>query len=79
MMQDQSCLVFVEVRFRRNQRFGGAAASVDHRKQMKLIRCAEHYIADKQINAPIRFDVVAMSGGQDGHEIEWIANAFQTN
>src|SRR4051812_25272216 len=34
---DGDALVFVEVRLRRNSRFGGAAASIDYAKQRKLV------------------------------------------
>ena len=36
ILQDNGQLVFVEVRFRKNQLFGGAAASVTPAKQKKL-------------------------------------------
>lgn len=39
-------LVFVEVRMRRDGRFGGAAASVGPVKQARLIRAAQHWLAD---------------------------------
>ena len=78
IMLDGSTLVFVEVRFRSSDRFGGALASVDHRKQMKLIQCARHYIADKNEQRCMRFDVVAISPDDAQHAIEWIADAFQT-
>ena len=38
-------LVFVEVRSRSSRAFGGAAASIDARKQRKLIAAAQHYLA----------------------------------
>ena len=71
-------LVFVEVRLRRDARFGGAAASVGPTKQARLIRAAQHYLAEQGRRArqrPARFDVVALSG-LDGRQIEWIRDAF---
>ncbi|MFX7820786.1 YraN family protein, partial [Acinetobacter baumannii] len=44
IMQDDATLVFVEVRRRKNDRFGGAAASVTWHKQQKLIRAAQWYL-----------------------------------
>jgi putative endonuclease len=71
-------LVFVEVRLRRDSRFGGAAASVGRTKQARLIRAAQHYLAGPGRGArsrPARFDVIALSGlNVDG--IEWIRDAF---
>lgn len=38
IMRDGDTWVFVEVRFRRNALFGGAAASVTYSKQQRLLR-----------------------------------------
>src|SRR5204862_504789 len=46
IMRDGTSLVFVEVRMRRNKDFGGAAASIDVRKQQRIIRTAHQYLAD---------------------------------
>jgi putative endonuclease len=78
VMQDGDTLVFVEVRFRAQQGFGGAAASVDRRKQQKLIKAAQLYLLKHFANnpPPCRFDVVAMEDSQQGPSINWIKNAF---
>jgi putative endonuclease len=78
VMQDGDTLVFVEVRFRAQQGFGGAAASVDRRKQQKLIKAAQLYLLKHFANnpPPCRFDVVAMEDNQQGPSINWIKNAF---
>jgi putative endonuclease len=79
IMQGREGLVFVEVRFRRDTRFGGAAASVDRSKQQKLLRAAQYYLQrHNAFNRPCRFDVVAVMPGRDGApEFEWIKNAFE--
>jgi len=59
---DSGIIVFVEVRYRENNCFGGALASVDARKQKKLLRTASAWLqqhADDRTNA--RFDVIAVS------------------
>lgn len=61
ILQDQKTLVFVEVRLRGNQDFGGAAASIDAHKQAKLIRAAQHYLAGLSHVPPCRFDAVLLS------------------
>ena len=79
IMREQQTLVFVEVRFRTGTRFGGAAASVDARKQARLTATALHYLqrhpgAHRQ---PCRFDVVALTAGIGAEAIEWIRSAFE--
>jgi putative endonuclease len=77
IMDDRDCLIFVEVRYRRQARFGSGAESVDQRKQARLIACARHYLMRHPGAAqrPCRFDVVAIGGGAVP-AIEWIADAF---
>jgi putative endonuclease len=76
IMQDKDSLVFVEVRYRRQSRFGTAAESVDRRKQSRLVTCAQHYIqgSPNAADGPCRFDVVCVSGPESA--VEWIQNAF---
>ncbi|RPH46867.1 MAG: YraN family protein [Burkholderiales bacterium] len=76
VMRDGSNWVFVEVRSRRDARFGGAAASVDRRKQQRLALAAQLYLLRRfgQRGWPAcRFDVVAFEAG----EPRWIRGAFE--
>ncbi len=75
IMDDGDCLVFVEVRYRRSQAFGGAALSVTRSKQQRLIRAAQAWLSDhpRFAQRACRFDVVALGGGST----EWIRDAFQ--
>jgi putative endonuclease len=72
--RDGQTVVVVEVRKRSSSRFGGAAASVDRRKQIKLRRMAALLIQRRKdlASMPIRFDVIAI--GPRG--LEWIKHAF---
>tara|TARA_R110002074_G_scaffold170005_4_gene332083 strand:+ start:111263 stop:111622 length:360 start_codon:yes stop_codon:yes gene_type:complete len=76
VMEDKEHIVFVEVRLRSSEIFGGASGSVNHRKQSKLIKCAQHYIATQPTRLGFRFDVIAISPSARQHEIQWITNAF---
>ncbi|NKC00955.1 MAG: YraN family protein [Pseudomonadales bacterium] len=75
IMVEQRILVFVEVRYRSSKRFGGAAASVGHKKQQRLIKAADTYLLSKPefTSWPARFDVVAI----DHRNISWLKNAFE--
>ncbi len=70
----QGCLVFFEVKYRRDERFGSPREAVDFYKQRRICRCADVYLYQKRIPAqqPVRFDVVAICAGR----IDWIQNAF---
>lgn len=70
-------LVFVEVRLRSNQRFGGAAASIVRGKQRRIILAAQHYLAGRR-PPPCRFDAVLLDG-LDAASIEWLKGAFDAS
>ena len=73
VMRDRDgTLVFVEVRVRRDSRFGGAAASIGAAKRQSLVLAASHFLHRMASPPPCRFDVVAV----DGERIEWLRAAF---
>ena len=79
IMKDQDCLVFVEVRYRKNATFGSAEESVNQKKCQRLIATAENYllINGYGINTNLRFDVVAISPAKESDlhcTINWIKN-----
>ena len=85
IMTDASTLVFVEVKLRTSNRFGGAAASITAQKQQKLILTAQHYLQTQiknQSQIACRFDAILMNKIDltldDLKHIEWIRNAFET-
>ena len=75
IMRDGSAIVFIEVRMRRNNVFGGAAHSITPAKQKKLVYTAKHFLATQNNIPPCRFDAVLLSGDK-GEKIEWIKDAF---
>lgn len=78
VMREADTLVFVEVRYRQNTRFGGGLASVTTTKQRRIARAASAWLAThpRESQRPCRFDVIAISGRETAPELEWIRNAF---
>jgi putative endonuclease len=70
-------LIIAEVRTRATDRYGGAAASVDFRKQQRLVRAAAQLLQQRKdlSHLRVRFDVLAVSGAA---RIDWIQHAFLT-
>lgn len=60
ILQDGETLVFAEVRLRSSKDFGGAAASIDARKQRKLICTAQLYLSTLAHIPPCRFDALLL-------------------
>jgi len=67
--------VFVEVRKRSSLGHGGAAASVGHVKQRRIIFAARHYLMHLRALPPCRFDVVVLE--PDG--VQWLQAAFDAS
>jgi putative endonuclease len=72
--RDGKTLVFVEVRMRASDRFGGAAASITAGKRHKLLRTARHYLAGTTRTPACRFDALLVNGADNS--VEWLKNAF---
>jgi putative endonuclease len=81
VMRDGETVVFVEVRYRRSDGFGGSAPSVDAAKQRKIVLAAQCFLVEhpELARAPCRFDVVAVDGAADAPRVEWIRNAFDAD
>ena len=68
-------LVFVEVKYRRNDKMGDPKEAVDQKKQKKISMTASYYLMREcgRMDIPCRFDVAAVLGDQ----IEVVKNAFE--
>ena len=70
-------LCFVEVKARTNLSVALPREFVDERKQQRLRTTAAFYLAAKELDCPVRFDVAEVYVGEQGkHRIEYIENAF---
>jgi putative endonuclease len=73
--RDGDTLIFVEVKTRKNEDFGRAAAAVTPAKRRKLSRAAIRFLKKRKLRPPyIRFDIVEVVGEEP--EIRHIPNAF---
>lgn len=77
--EDGDILVFVEVKGRTTEAFGGARLAVGRRKQHKLIQLASLYLAQRHLSdRACRFDVVLVQGDPTPKgQIEHLENAFE--
>ena len=68
-------LCFVEVKLRKNDRFGAASDAVTAVKQEKLRKAAASWLASHECEAPARFDVIEVY--TETGRINHIENAFE--
>ena len=73
LRENDGTLVFVEVRSRASRTHGGAAASVGHVKQRRIVLAARHYLMRIQPWPPCRFDVVVV----EPEGLQWLRAAFE--
>ena len=67
-------VVFVEVKLRRDARFGSAVEAITGRKRRDLVRAATAWLQrNGRPDDVARFDVIAV----DGARVVWIQNAFR--
>ncbi len=70
-------LVFVEVKARRNPRFGNAKTAITPKKMTRLTRTALWYLKETgQSDISARFDVVTVDGTGPNRKMDIIRNAF---
>ena len=78
VMRDNTGWVFVEVRYRNSNRFGGASSSLTASKLRRLRSTAEHYLQHrKQTASAARIDALLIDGpavNDASTQINWIKN-----
>jgi putative endonuclease len=75
--RDGQTIVFVEVKARQSDDFGGAAAAVTGWKQRRIAKMAVDYLSRRRLHdSPCRFDVVAIDFDSAGPRVTVYPNAF---
>ena len=67
-------LVFVEVKYRRNDFFGTAIEMVTEKKQNRIFASSQVYLLKKNWDRNVRYEIIGVS--KDSGNIEWLKNAF---
>lgn len=79
IMSIDRTLVFVEVRYRRSERYGSGVETVDRRKKERIINTAHQFLFKNggYEKYTYRFDIVSVTGELHKPEFEWISDAFE--
>ncbi len=74
--EKDNIIVFIEVKTRKNKKYGYPCESVTKRKQQKIIKTAQFYINKNNVkDKQFRFDVIEIFMG-NSNNINHICNAF---
>lgn len=75
--KDGDCLVFCEVKTRSEGMIALPQESVTYAKQQKMIKTALCWLQSKDMELPMRFDVIAVTADAKGRlAVEHLENAF---
>lgn len=75
---DGDILAFIEVKYRRNRRYGGPEEAVDRSKQRRICGAAADYRQGLRRQAAAwRFDIVGIQGNWEDPEVFLIKDAFR--
>jgi len=79
IMQQDNTLIFVEVRYRVDQRYGSSAESVNLQKQQRIIETAQHFLQKypHYQHSICRFDAVLITGKASSPQVQWLQDAFR--
>lgn len=75
VMREGNCIVFIEVKFRKQTHFGGAAAAISATKRQRLLKAAYLWLGQNGLSAThteFRFDAVTFEG--DVNSVNWVKN-----
>ena len=71
--REKNTLLFIEVKYRKNDQYGMPQEAVTEEKKRVICKCATYYCMKHSYAVSIRYDVVAILDTQ----ITWIKNAFE--
>ena len=69
-------LVFVEVKTRTSDFFGDPQSFVNKKKRGSLVKAANAYLIEKDLDIESRFDIIAILSNSKAFEMEHIEHAF---
>ena len=76
---DQTCIVFVEVKFRTTTDFGFPEEQIDRAQIRNLYKVAEAWMYERKMEgSPVRFDVISIvQQASEAPDIRHFEDAFQ--
>ena len=75
--EDGDTLCFIEIKARATDEHGSPLEAVNRHKQLRLGRAAALYLLEEPWEGPCRFDVLGLTGTEDGWRYELVENAFE--
>jgi|SRR5690625_4249132 len=74
--REEDTIVMVEVKTRNSNFFGDPQSFVTTRKIKSLVKAAHEYVIANEIEAEVRFDIIAILKNQHQESLQHFKNAF---
>jgi|AntRauTorcE11897_2_1112592.scaffolds.fasta_scaffold63745_2 putative endonuclease len=74
--ESKTYIVIVEVKTRTSDYLGDPAMAVTIKKQKRLVKAANAYILENDLDKEVRFDVIGIISNQNGTDLKHIEGAF---
>ncbi len=71
----EKTLLFIEVKYRKNELFASATASITPKKQERIKLTIESYLQAHPTKIPLRIDLITIIG-EDLYQIHWLKSIF---
>lgn len=75
--QKDDIISFVEVKFRENEDYGSPVDSVNLKKRKIIVEIADRYMENIENDLEVQFDIIGITNGKDGKDIQHFPDAFQ--
>jgi putative endonuclease len=77
VMKDGDTTVFVEVKYRKSNDYGGGVGAISRDKQRRLIAGAQVWLAEKKLwDEPVRFDVMIFRETSSGVKLQHLKDCL---
>lgn len=77
VMKDGDTTVFVEVKYRKSNDYGGGVGAITRDKQRRLIAGAQAWLAEKKLwDEPVRFDVMIFRESSSGVKLQHLKDCL---
>ncbi|NAS31941.1 YraN family protein [Flavobacteriaceae bacterium R38] len=74
--QKGTFLSIVEVKARTNVSFGNPESFVSKKKIQLLVKAANHYVIENELDVEVRFDIISIINKKNTYSIDFIENSF---
>ncbi|MEM9077604.1 MAG: YraN family protein [Bacteroidota bacterium] len=76
LAQINDILVVVEVKSRTTDFLEDISQSINPSKIKRLVKAADHFVVEHDLDVEVRFDVIIILKKQQDHEVKHLENAF---